>query len=94
MQNLRDEIDVIDHKILVLLKERFDIAKSIALFKKENKSIDVFDPNREKEIIKNLKNKKLVDDLIIEEIWREILYLSKCVQKDIIQDNSQNLILK
>ena len=87
MQNLREEIDVIDHKILVLLKERFDIAKSIALFKKDNKAIDVFDPNREKEIIKNLKNKKLVDDVIIEDVWREILYLSKCVQKDIIEDN-------
>ena len=87
MQNLRDEIDVIDHKILVLLKERFDIAKSIALFKKESKTIDVFDPNREKEIIKNLKNKNILDDVIIEDVWREILYLSKCVQKDIIEDN-------
>ena len=87
MQNLRDEIDVIDHKILVLLKERFDIAKSIALFKKESKTIDVFDPNREKEIIENLKSKKILDDIIIEEVWKEILYLSKCVQKDIIEDN-------
>jgi len=94
MQNLRDKIDEIDHKMLVLLKERFDIAKSIALFKKENKEIDVFDPNREKEIIKNLKNKKLVDDVIIEDVWREILYLSKCVQKDIIQNDSENVVLK
>jgi chorismate mutase len=87
MQNLRDKIDEIDHKMLVLLKERFDIAKSIALFKKENKEIDVFDPNREKEIIKNLKNKKLINDVIIEDIWREIFYLSKNVQKDIIEEN-------
>jgi len=90
MQNLREEIDIIDNKILVLLKERFDIAKSIALFKKENKEIDVFDPNREKEIIKNLKDKKILDDVIIEDIWREILYLSKCVQKEIIN----NVVLK
>jgi len=87
MQNLREEIDIIDNKILVLLKERFDIAKSIALFKKENKEIDVYDPNREKEIIKNLKSKKILDDVIIEDIWKEILYLSKCVQKDIIEEN-------
>jgi len=90
MQNLREEIDIIDNKILVLLKERFDIAKSIALFKKENKEIDVYDPNREKEIIKNLKDKKILDDVIIEDIWREILYLSKCVQKEIIN----NVVLK
>jgi chorismate mutase len=86
MQNLREQIDEIDHKILVLLKERFDIAKSIALFKKENKEIDVYDPNREKEIIKNLKNKKILDDVIIEDVWKEILYLSKCVQKEIINN--------
>jgi chorismate mutase len=84
MQNLREQIDEIDQKILILLKERFDIAKSIALFKKESKTIDVFDSNREKEIIKNLKDKKILDDIIIEDIWKEILYLSKCVQKDII----------
>jgi shikimate dehydrogenase len=90
MQNLREEIDIIDNKILVLLKERFDIAKSIALFKKENKEIDVYDPNREKEIIKNLKSKKILDDVIIEDIWKEILYLSKCVQKEIIN----NVVLK
>jgi hypothetical protein len=90
MQNLRDKIDEIDHKMLVLLKERFDIAKSIALFKKENKEIDVYDPNREKEIIKNLKSKKILDDVIIEDIWKEILYLSKCVQKEIIN----NVVLK
>jgi chorismate mutase len=86
MQNLREQIDEIDHKILVLLKERFDIARSIALFKKENKEIDVYDPNREKEIIKNLKNKKILDDVIIEDVWKEILYLSKCVQKEIINN--------
>ena len=86
MQNLREQIDEIDQKILILLKERFDIAKSIALFKKESKTIDVFDSNREKEIIKNLKDKKILDDIIIEDIWKEILYLSKCVQKEIINN--------
>jgi len=84
MDTLRNQINDIDEKLLSLLKQRFDLSKSIAEIKKNDKSIVLHDPVREKEIINNLKSKKIIDDVIIEEIWREILYLSKCVQKDII----------
>ena len=84
MQDFRNKIDSIDEQILMLLKERFDIAKSIGHIKKQSKTPVIFDPIREKEILNNLKSKKLLDDIIIDEIWKEILYLSRCVQKDII----------
>jgi chorismate mutase len=84
MDLLRTEINNVDEKLLYLLKQRFDLSKSIAEIKKNDKSIVLHDPVREIEIINNLKSKKIIDDVIIEEIWREILYLSKCVQKDII----------
>ena len=84
MDTLRNQINDIDEKLLFLLKQRFDLSKSIAEIKKNDKSIILYDPVREKEIINNLKSKKIIDDVIVDEIWREILYLSKCVQKDII----------
>jgi len=84
MDILRYQINDVDEKLLSLLKQRFDLSKSIAEIKKNDKSIVLHDPVREKEIINNLKSKKIIDDVIIEQIWREILYLSKCVQKDII----------
>jgi len=90
MEDLRNKIDEIDNKLLLLLKERFDITKSVAEIKKKDSSIPLFDSNREKEIINNLKSKKLIDDVIINEIWKEILYLSRCVQKDIINSFSKN----
>jgi len=84
MDILRNQINDIDEKLLHLLKQRFDLSKSIAEIKKNDKSIVLHDPIREKEIINNLKSKKIIEDTIVEEVWREILYLSKCVQKDII----------
>ena len=84
MQDFRNKIDSIDGQILMLLKERFDIAKSIGNIKKQSKTPVILDQVREKEILDNLKSKKLIDDIIIEEIWRDILYLSRCVQKDVI----------
>jgi chorismate mutase/prephenate dehydratase len=83
MQEYRDKIDIIDDKLLSLLKERFDIAKSIAQIKKNDTNIVLYDPVREKNILNNLKSKKMVDDIIVDQIWNEILYLSRCIQKDI-----------
>ena len=88
MDILRNQINDVDEKLLHLLKQRFDLSKSIAEIKKNDKSIVLHDPIREKEIINNLKSKKIIEDIIVEEIWSEILYLSKCVQKDIIDNNS------
>ena len=84
MQEYRDKIDIIDDKLLLLLKERFDIAKSIAQIKKNDTNVVLYDPVREKNILNNLKSKKMIDDVIVDQIWNEILYLSRCIQKDII----------
>ena len=84
MEPLRKQINEIDEQLLVLLKNRFELSKSVAEIKKNDRSIVLYDPIREKEIINNLKSKKIIEDIIVEELWREILYLSRCVQKDII----------
>jgi len=86
MEALRDQINSVDEQLLLLLKKRFDLSKSVAEIKKNDKSISLYDPIREREIINNLKSKKIIDDVVVEEIWREILHLSKSVQKDIIDN--------
>jgi len=86
MEPLRKQINNIDEQLLNLLQQRFDLTKSIAEIKKNDKSIVLYDPDREKEIINNLKSKKIIEDIIIEKVWHEILYLSKNIQKDIINN--------
>ena len=88
MQDLREKINNIDLILLQLLKERFDISKSIALIKKSDNSIQLYDPLREKEIINNLKKMNYIDDKFVEEIWDKILYSSKCIQQNIIDNKN------
>jgi 3-deoxy-7-phosphoheptulonate synthase/chorismate mutase len=79
----REEIDSIDLQILELLKKRFDLAINIAETKK-TMSKQIVDINREYELIKRLEDTKLVDPFIIKHLWTEIIYVSRCLQKDYI----------
>lgn len=81
IDNLRKEIDKYDREILDLLKKRQDTAKSIGLYKKEN-NIIVYDPTREKEIIKEMKllATENLNQEMIENIFKEILLASKILQ--------------
>jgi len=79
----REKIDSIDLQILELLKKRFDLAINIAETKK-TMSKEIVDTNRESELIKRLEDTKLVDPLIIKHLWTEIIYVSRCLQKDYI----------
>jgi monofunctional chorismate mutase len=55
INSLREEIDSIDNKILNLIKKRALISKEIGKLKKLSKT-PIKDKNREKEILKKLKN--------------------------------------
>ncbi len=50
LQELRCEIDRIDHQLVRLLEQRMDIARKIGEYKAEN-GLPVFDPERENEKI-------------------------------------------
>ncbi|MBU1017546.1 chorismate mutase [Patescibacteria group bacterium] len=54
MENIRQQIDHIDQKIIKLLAERMDLVKQIAELKKQNQ-LPVQDEKREKELRDNLK---------------------------------------
>ncbi len=56
LKKFRKTIDSIDKKILDLLNQRADIAKKVADFKKISKNTVIFRPDRESQIIKNLRS--------------------------------------
>lgn len=81
---LREKINEIDQKLVVLFEERMEIVLKVAQYKKLN-SIPILDEDREKEVIDRnkarLKNKNFEDSL--EKFLNELMNLSKKEQKKI-----------
>ena len=71
---LRGEIDTIDKQILELLNQRAEVVLEIGEFKKKN-DLGVYDPNREKQIEKNLAemNNGPMPDKSVINIFRAII---------------------
>ncbi|WP_338967121.1 chorismate mutase [Fusobacterium nucleatum] len=80
LELMRKKIDEIDDKLLVLFKERLEVSKKIGLLKKKNK-IEIFDPQREQEIIDSC-TKNISEDvrIYIEKFLRNLMDISKEVQ--------------
>ena len=78
IKKLRNEIDVLDNKIMELLETRFLIAKQIGEAKKEN-NIQVLDTNREDNIL--LKTTKFSHSPQISNIYKTIMNESKNIQR-------------
>ena len=73
---LRDEIDLVDKEIIILLKKRIEIAKQI-IGQKNKLNLPLEDLNREKEIIQKLAPYNIPKELI-EKIYAQIFNYSKC----------------
>ena len=85
LEKLREEIDEIDNEILDLLNSRGEIVKKVGAVKK-NLNLEVFQPQREKEIIDRLKNKaKTLKKSSIEAIWKEIMGACKLIQGSVFK---------
>ena len=79
LKKFRQKIDLIDKKILKLLNERADVAKNVADYKKNSNNTNIFRPDRESQILRNLRvlnNGPLSSDHI-HNIYREII--SSCL---------------
>tara|TARA_B100001063_G_scaffold219632_1_gene223915 strand:- start:3227 stop:4294 length:1068 start_codon:yes stop_codon:yes gene_type:complete len=79
LKKFREKIDLIDKKILNLLNQRANIAKQVADYKKSSNNTIIFRPDRESQIIKNLRsiNKGPLNNNHIYNIYREII--SSCL---------------
>lgn len=82
LNNLREQIDIIDQKLVELFESRMEISKKIGYLKFQ-KGMEIFDPKREEEVIEegisNLKDKELSGELEI--FLKNIMELSKRVQE-------------
>ena len=78
LTQIRDRIDQLDRRLLILLQGRMEMALMSRRFKKR-----IEDPDREKELLENVKNgsSRLLQPEFIERIFREILRESKALQQ-------------
>ena len=85
LKRLRNEVDLIDRELLLLLRRRFLVVQKIALLKKEL-NLSVTDKTREMQIKKRVQ--ELGRDLSLEpeflvKIFRLIIIEAKRLQKEI-----------
>jgi len=82
LRELRDQVDRIDTSIVRLLKERFEISRRIGAVKKKAK-IEVYDPQRESEILSNigkLASKLGLKEDDLKETYKQIILMSRNMQ--------------
>ena len=80
LELMRKKIDEIDDKLLALFKERLEVSKKIGLLKKKYK-MEIFDPQREQEIIDGCTQNVSDDERkYIEKFLRNLMDISKEVQ--------------
>ncbi len=91
LEKYREQINEIDKKMRDLFKKRMQVAKDIALYKKE-RNLKVYDPIREKTVIE--KNASLLNDKELERHYclflQRMMDISKDYQYDLIK--SANII--
>ncbi len=85
LEQLRSEINKIDDKLINLLNKRADAVLKIGKIK-TFLNLDIFQPQREKEIIDRINKKSsILTSTSIETIWREIIGACKVLQGSIIK---------
>ena len=87
----RAAIDRIDEQLTALFEERFNVVKDVIAYKIEN-NLPIFNAGREAVIIEKNAN-RIQDDSIrpyFEQMYRQILVLSKDYQKEILDQHEQN----
>ncbi|MDP3990649.1 MAG: chorismate mutase [archaeon] len=76
LTKFRDEIDLADEELILLLKKRIEITRKVREYKIKN-NLPLEDLNREKEIIERLSSYGVPKELI-EKIYVQIFNHSKC----------------
>ena len=82
IEKFRTRIDQLDSKIVYLLIQRFLVNAQMGSYKKQNK-LPIVAPEREQEILTNLKNNCPLPSLHgpIEEVYRAIFKASHALQE-------------
>ena len=84
MQDLREELDLLDNKLIVLISKRFKLIEQAAIIKDDESKIR--DNERIESIISRLRNlaeENSISADIVEKLWRFIIELSIDLEKEI-----------
>jgi chorismate mutase len=76
LKDIRDEIDVVDEKIIKLLERRVGLAKEAYVIKKINNR-PVADPIREKEVLDHAVKTTSLDKNFIKSLFKSIIEFCK-----------------
>ena len=84
LKDRRKKIDLIDRKLLKLLNQRLHVALEIGKIKKEMGE-KVYDPKREKEVLRRLKikNRGPLKEKDLETVFRTIMKVCRRSQKGV-----------
>ena len=86
LEVIRNEIDILDGKLLRLIKRRMILVQKISAVKKAGK-IKLEDKKREKEILSKIKyqaNSLAMDKAFVTEIFRLLINQSKKIQNETV----------
>ncbi len=84
MQDLREELDLLDNKLIVLISKRFKLIEQAAIIK--NDETKIRDNERIESIISRLRDlaeENSISADIVEKLWRFIIELSIDLEKEI-----------
>ena len=84
MKDLREELDLLDNKLIVLISKRFKLIEQAAIIK--NDETKIRDNERIESIISRLRDlaeENSISADIVEKLWRFIIELSIDLEKEI-----------
>lgn len=84
LPEIRNKIDQIDEKLIVLLNARADLVHEVGVLKKKE-GVAIYAPEREEQLLRSLeaKNKGRLPAKAIRAIYREIMSASLALEKDL-----------
>ena len=89
LEEIREQIDKCDNDLVNIISKRYDLVSQVIQYKID-KSMEIYQPQREVEVIqklRNLANQKNINPDLIENIIKLIIEESKRVQKGILSSN-------
>lgn len=78
LEQLRDGINKIDHQLMELLDQRFELVKQVGAYKKENK-LPIVDNDRQKLVLEKANN--FNNSASIQKIYQQI-FTTSCEVED------------
>ena len=87
LEELREKISTLDRQLNELFKDRLDIVKEIALYKKDN-NLQVEDLKREKEILDQIDKDSSYKTSFLKLYYQYIIELAKEYQNEELKENS------